>query len=78
MENRIVAVVGVANKQTDYTHTDILQLTLLMDSAWKATYSKQMVEELRQSEEKYRSLVENINDIFTYWTGREISPTSAR
>jgi len=64
MENRIVAVVGVANKQKDYTHTDVLQLTLLMDSVWKATYSKRMVEELRQGEEKYRSLVENINDVF--------------
>ena len=34
-ENKIVAVVGVANKESDYSQADILQLTLLMDSVWK-------------------------------------------
>lgn len=32
---RIVAVVAVANKQTDYEAVDVAQLTLLMDSVWK-------------------------------------------
>jgi diguanylate cyclase (GGDEF)-like protein/PAS domain S-box-containing protein len=39
-ENRIVAVVAVANKESDYTQTDILQLTLLMDSVWNASSGK--------------------------------------
>ena len=47
-EDRIVAVVGVANKQSDYTQTDVLQLTLLMDSVWKAVYSKQMELQIRE------------------------------
>lgn len=34
-EGRIVAVVGVANKPTDYTENDVTQLTLMMDSIWK-------------------------------------------
>ena len=35
-EGRIVAVVGVANKDEDYDQTDVLQLTLLMDVVWKS------------------------------------------
>ncbi|HNW81964.1 MAG TPA: GAF domain-containing protein, partial [bacterium] len=33
--DNIVAVVGVANKATDYGETDVLQLTLMMDAVWK-------------------------------------------
>lgn len=35
-QQRIVAVIGVANKSTEYDQTDILELTLLMDSVWKS------------------------------------------
>lgn len=31
----VVALVGVANKETDYDDTDVVQLTLLMESVWK-------------------------------------------
>ena len=34
-QDRIVAIAGVANKETTYDDTDVLQLTLLMGSAWK-------------------------------------------
>jgi two-component system CheB/CheR fusion protein len=33
-EDKIIAVVGVANKKTPYDDTDIRQLTLLMDAVW--------------------------------------------
>ncbi|MBF0528673.1 MAG: PAS domain S-box protein [Deltaproteobacteria bacterium] len=33
-EQAIVAVIGVANKESDYDQTDVLQLRLLMDSVW--------------------------------------------
>jgi diguanylate cyclase (GGDEF)-like protein/PAS domain S-box-containing protein len=66
MDDRIVAVIGVANKASDYIQTDILQLTLLMNTVWKATYSKQIEVELRQSEELYRSLFENMLNGFAY------------
>jgi PAS domain S-box-containing protein len=36
----IVAVVGVANKQTDYDESDVYQLSLLMDSVWKMVERK--------------------------------------
>ncbi len=35
----IVAVVGVANKESDYDETDVLELRLLMDSVWKSVES---------------------------------------
>jgi PAS domain S-box-containing protein len=34
--DRAVAVVGVADKESDYTETDQLELTLLMDAVWKS------------------------------------------
>ncbi|MGA8831898.1 MAG: PAS domain S-box protein, partial [Desulfomonilaceae bacterium] len=33
--DKIVAVVGVANKESDYNDTDIMQLSLLMEAAWR-------------------------------------------
>jgi PAS domain S-box-containing protein len=40
IEDRIVAVVGVANKETDYDQSDIRQLTLLMGTVWRITERK--------------------------------------
>jgi PAS domain S-box-containing protein/putative nucleotidyltransferase with HDIG domain len=57
---RIVAVVAVANKETDYDEADIRQLTLMMDTVWKIVARRQVEEELRQREQEYRSLVNNI------------------
>lgn len=57
--DRIVAVVGVANKHIDYADSDIRQLTLLVDSAWKITQQKIAADTIRVSAEKYRSIVEN-------------------
>jgi signal transduction histidine kinase/CheY-like chemotaxis protein len=45
-QEKIVSVVAVADKENDYTQTDILQLMLLMDSVWR------MVERIRSDEEK--------------------------
>jgi diguanylate cyclase (GGDEF)-like protein/PAS domain S-box-containing protein len=38
--NSIVAVVAVANKESNYDDSDIRQLTLLMDAVWRLTESK--------------------------------------
>jgi len=43
---RIVSVVGLANKATDYEQADILQISLLMDAVWK------VIDSLRAEEEK--------------------------
>jgi PAS domain S-box-containing protein len=64
LETRIVGVVGVANKATDYNDNDARQLTLLMDSAWKIMERKRMEEQLRESEERFRNLFESMDEGF--------------
>jgi len=44
---RIVAVVGVANKASDYDDGDVRQLTLMMDGVWKIVARRQAEEELQ-------------------------------
>ncbi|HWP95568.1 MAG TPA: PAS domain S-box protein [Syntrophomonadaceae bacterium] len=57
-DNHIIAVVAVANKESEYDQTDVLQLRLLMDSVWKSVDMKRMEEALLDSEKKYRTVFE--------------------
>jgi PAS domain S-box-containing protein len=61
-QGHIVAVAGVANKETDYDESDVLQLTLLMDGVWKSTTRKQVEEALRESEARYRRIVDTAQE----------------
>ncbi len=47
---KIVAVVGVANKDEDYTTSDARQLTLLMQGMWRIIQRKQTDNDLRRNE----------------------------
>ncbi len=49
-EEKIVAVVGVANKTNDYEEIDTVQLQLLMDSIWKKVIEKKATEKLQSLE----------------------------
>ncbi len=49
--NRIIGVVGIANKETDYDETDMLQTSLLMEAVWSVTERKQAEEELATAKE---------------------------
>jgi len=68
-QNKIVAVIGVANKESDYNESDIQQLILLMDSAWKAVLRKRAEEELKsqlqQKMEYTRALVHELKTPLT-------------
>ncbi len=46
--DKIVAVVGVANKESDYNNTDIMQLSLLMEAAWRIIESHAAREQERK------------------------------
>ena len=50
IDGTIVAVVGVANKNSDYDQTDVLQLRLLMESVWRETEHRKIQEELSRLE----------------------------
>jgi len=49
--DRIVGVVGLANKETDYDQNDVLQVSLLMDVVWKVT-------ERKKAEDRIKALLE--------------------
>ncbi len=49
-DHRIVAVVGMANKASDYDDADVRQLTLMMDAVWKIVQRREVGQALRQSE----------------------------
>ena len=46
--DRIVIVIGVGNKETDYDESDVLHLTLLMNGLWEVLQKKRMEETLRE------------------------------
>ena len=47
-EGRIVAVIGVANKTDEYDETDVLQLSLLMEGAWRVKSEREAIDEVRR------------------------------
>jgi signal transduction histidine kinase/CheY-like chemotaxis protein/HPt (histidine-containing phosphotransfer) domain-containing protein len=51
VREKIVAVIGVANKQDSYSDFDVLQLSLLMDSIWKILDRKQTDDALYKAKE---------------------------
>ena len=67
---RIVAVVGAANKGTDYTGLDVRQLALMMDSVWKIAERREAEEALLASETRYRVVSDNTYD-WEYWVSPE-------
>ncbi len=58
VDDRIVAVVGLANRPSDYEEIDALRSNLLMNSVWKGIERMQLGEALRASEEMYRAIFE--------------------
>lgn len=63
---RIVAIIGVGNKPTDYHETDVEIALLLGDFSWEIVERKRSEEALRGNEKQYRELFENMIEGFAY------------
>jgi PAS domain S-box-containing protein len=80
-EDRIVAVIGVGNKATEYHEKDIAVLTLLAKNVWTLIQRKHIEEALRESEERFRTMSENsLTGIYIFVDGmvKYANPTFAR
>lgn len=60
--DNIVAVLGVGNKPEDYTNEDVRVVHLFADLAWDIAEIKRTETALRESELKFRTLFEELND----------------
>lgn len=58
IESHIVAVVGVANKGTDYTDSDVRQLTLMMETVWHISEKVRTEAELREAQAIIRAAMD--------------------
>ncbi len=61
-KERIVAVVGVANKALPYDQTDQLQLTLMMDGVWKIASRLSMEEQILHAAHEWQTTFDSIGD----------------
>jgi PAS domain S-box-containing protein len=62
----IVAILGVGNKLIDYTEQDLKNVSYFTDLVWDIAARKKIEEQLRGSEARFKSFIENANDtVFT-------------
>lgn len=57
--DHIVAVIGFANRKTDYSDNDVQTITLLMSGVWIATRKKEKEEETERLLRNTRSMINN-------------------
>ncbi|HPE40532.1 MAG TPA: PAS domain S-box protein [Bacteroidales bacterium] len=63
--DKIVAVVGFANKDGEYDNDDLLQIQLLMDGVWKEVERKKVELSLQKNDERYKTFF-NANEDFIF------------
>ncbi len=61
--NKIKAILGVGNKDTNYTKSDERLVSFLADTTWDIIETKVARQELEKSEQKYRLLTEFASDV---------------
>ncbi|MFZ5975680.1 MAG: HD domain-containing phosphohydrolase [Bacillota bacterium] len=60
--DKIVAVIGLGNKETDYTQMDVLQLTLLMNNVWEIIERIRTDSLLKEERERLRITLLSVGD----------------
>ena len=58
--DRVVAILGIGNKTSDYTDRDVKTLSFLADAAWNIIEQKRMEETLQKNEQSLKTLLETI------------------
>ncbi len=61
-DGKYVAICGVGNKVTDYEEDDMRQLSIFLDAMWAKLKSFRFEQQLIDSENKYRNIIECSND----------------
>ncbi|MDD4572376.1 MAG: diguanylate cyclase [Clostridia bacterium] len=62
IDGKIVAAVGLANKEQDYDNTDVYETTVLMAGVWNAVKRREALESLCYERNKYRQTLISIGD----------------
>jgi diguanylate cyclase (GGDEF)-like protein/PAS domain S-box-containing protein/putative nucleotidyltransferase with HDIG domain len=62
IDKKIVAVVGFANKHSDYDYSDVYGMTLLMSGVWNAVERREAQEKLTFERNKYLQTLISIGD----------------
>lgn len=62
MEEKIVMVIGLANKPTDYNGNDVANITILMCGVWQAVQRKAAQEQLAYERNRYLQTLISIGD----------------
>ncbi len=65
-KDQIIAVVGVANKETEYDQFDVNNLNLLLGSIWAKVDNLKTEAHLKERETQLRTLGDNLPNGFTY------------
>ncbi|MFA5848827.1 MAG: PAS domain S-box protein [Bacteroidales bacterium] len=70
-DDKIVAVVGVANKESDYDNTDLNQLRIMMNSVWRIVKRKEVEQNIKLMAHALESIGECVsitdtNDVLLY------------
>lgn len=60
--DKVVAVVGVANKGVDYNESDVLNLTLLMRSVWNTVEHMKTEQALLEEESRIKAITKSAQD----------------
>ena len=60
--DKIVAVVGVANKVLPYNQSDVLQLTLMIEGVWKIAARLKLEEQLIRASHDWQNTFDSISD----------------